>query len=674
MIGFRLIISITILLLSTVSFGAGDWKSTQGVDPIFQKDICRASTLVTAAGLSIEYSMVFAKDKSLAPVVLATARGPQVDGTEIELQWTDNRGKPAPQRMILLSNTDQQEGASQYWLYPKDLPETIQRIRNYSRVNVLFKVPGQTPLPAVMSLRGSSATLDQTLNCLKASSFGAKQFYDLLSKDPAGLSPDPAMTTLELYQKVQELYTQFQSSLNLDQEIKKLREGSKNLLNKEAMQIKDYSLKQKNLDAHDAKITSTQNDLSQTQVLLEDLQKKLSQLILDESNLKTDIQSKEVTYLPLKKQEQIFAKQVSTAKDRLEAIERRIRYVNRVIAENPGIINSLKNENAVNERRISSLRSDLRLAEDIRDRAREERSRFREDYEFQKRLSDDWSYRMARNDYERAEQAARQSEQQLSSAQSQLSSAQGDLQRCKSDANANCSSYESQVNQANQQVQQYAQQLNHNRNQMSSAQWQMERAESSVRDSVNRIVRDLNEKLRDAESKVDDIESDISSLRYKISQNENSIQELRSEYSSAVNEKPGLLTKRDSAIVDLNVAKGEYEKFDQANNFTAIENAYLQAKKQLAETQSGIIKIKKDIPLTQKKIQNIQANLLSLQKQRINLLKLRDRSLAALNSTQELLKPMREQEKILIDQRAQLQVLMDSKQIEVIRGALARNL
>lgn len=637
-----------ILLFAGSAFAAPtinkDWMVDQGIDEVMGKDSCLAATNISSGTHRSQLLLSFPKDHLALPQLLLKVWDAPMGEDLLKIRISSKVSNP----LFVWKKPAQIDEPTIYWYAPIGWTSLLDIIAGANNLTVQG-----TTLANLISLKGSSASLDQVEKCLKTSKVLPTDFLKQLNVKSA-LNESNYDSVDDWIKALESTFEIYRQGITKNQELAAVLKPAKKLIEQEAeaSKIYDYSLKRWQ-SVTDELAAKRATELTLNQALAQakfDLQALQTQWVLAQDNLK----NKKASYEPILAKINALEKGVQAAERTLnnniseaKGLQSRISGIEREIPE-------LLSERDRLDREISNLQSAIDSTRSNYDSADWTARRYDVDYETRSDLSSDWRYNDLRRRALQLRDEARRYEHDARNFESKAHSTNSQLLACRQVPEKDCSSLENLVRD-------YSARAQNAQRQSSQSEREARTADSDAqRIAYNVQLRNENEKRRllsirdDWGRKLNGLQSEQDRARSRRSSLDREIPNLQSEMRSAQAKlsqfqaaKPGLETALANARAALAAAKVSLD-------FARIEKEYLNALAQVESLTKAVAATQKTISANESSLKNIILEINSLAKDLTRRTTTRDQAEQNLAAIRATLKPIRDQEAALNKEIASL--------------------
>ncbi|KYG66990.1 hypothetical protein AZI86_08180 [Bdellovibrio bacteriovorus] len=627
-----------------------DWMVQEGTDEIFAKDSCQAATNVAAGTNRTQLLLSFTKDRATVPQLLLKVWDQATPESQLLIKVSSKVSYP----LFLWKASTQPDQPSIYWYAPIGWSPLADYI---AAANTLTVQGASTHV--IISLKGSSVSLQRTATCLKASEILPLDFLKKLNAKTEGAAANYASVD-EMILGNEKTFEAYRTGLLKTKELTDLRKGSAKILAQETEALNTFNTAQKRWDSGDAALKTqlaTQAQLQQTLAQTTgELQSQQTALPATQENAK----NKQAIYEPLRKQFASYVADVDTKQSALNKNIRDTRNYQSRISDLESEIPRLRNEQSNLASRISSLSYDVDRARSNYQSKQSEADRYNVRWEYDRELRSDFTYSNRLRDAERYRDEGNRYANEARNSRTAQQAAQARLNHCQNqNPPQNCDSIQNEIRQHENQASQAEQRSRSAINNANNAQREAESRARSIMSEIERKKRSLESDADDAERRYRSLQSDLDSLQNRHNQISNILPDLRNELSYSRDQVPKLQAQRPSLEAAL---ADSIQKRDTARiqlDFDRIEGEYKAAAAQLSDLEKAIAKSKSTIVSTESSLKKIKPVIEELTKDLAAKTLKRDQAAQKLASIQEALKPFRAQEAALVQTINELVVTFD---------------
>ena len=558
----------------------GDWRSVQIIDPQTSRVTCQTRTsamsIVPAAPAQAipvagELSLSFAADAKNLPAFQLRLPAETTNSNVILVKISSKESH----LMFLVRAALDPAQFDVYQSAPMQLSTVLELIRGQNTLSIFLDAA--TPVPTLLriSLKGSSASLDQMQKCAGKNALLPTEFLKGLNTavDLSNVSLSD-VSMLALIEATEKAYAASLAAGADNVALANLKKQFAKLLNDEKNARNVYNDLQKNTDELLATLQSRQAKLKALTDELAKLQADRPGTVAQIETLKQIEADKLAIYEPVRKQLAPLDAEVDRQEDRVSDARNDLSSARQDVANGESRLSllrsrlsSAKSELSSDESRERSLKSDL-------DRAEWDLRRYDVDRERRNYLDRSFNYRNAISQRNSAQSSLPSAQSNLSSAQGTLSSLQSQLSSCQATAGADCSALQGQVNnqsgivqQAAAQVQQLQSTINQANNTISQEERQAEWSARSGQQDLQRRRDDIANNLSQVQRNISNLESEIRNIDFEIPRTESDIRNAEARVRSAQgylrdaqNKLASAIEARDNLRVQLDWARirGEY--------------------------------------------------------------------------------------------------------------------
>lgn len=615
-----------------------DWMVQDGVDEIFAKESCQAATNVATGTNRTQLLLSFTKDRATIPQLLLKVWDQPTPESQLLIKVSSKVSYP----LFLWKASTQPDQPSIYWYAPIGWSP----LADYIAAANTLTVQGATT-NVVISLKGSSVSLQRTATCLKASEILPLDFLKKLNAKIEGAAANYSSVD-EMIQGNEKTFEIYRQGLLKTKELADLRKGSAKLLAQETEALGIFNTAQKRWETGDAALKTQLATQQQLQQTLAQTTGELQGQQASHPAVQENAKNKQAIYEPVRKQ---FAAFVADVEAKQSALNKNIRdtrnYLSR-ISDLESEIPRLRNEQNSLSSRMSSMSYDVDRARSNYQSKQSEADRYHVGWEYDRELRSDFSYSNKLRDAERYRDEANRYANEARNARTAQQAAEARLRHCQNqNPPQNCDSIQNEIRQHQNEASQAEQRSRSAIGNANNAQMEAERRARSIRSEIEERKRRLQSDADDAERRYRSLQSEYDSLQSRHNQISNILPDLRSELSYSRDQVPKLQAqkpaleaaladstqKRDAARVQLDFDRIESEHKAAATQLSDLEKAIAKSKSTIASTESSLKKIK---PVIDELTKDLAAKALK-----------RDQAAQKLAPIQEALKPFRAQEAAL---------------------------
>ncbi|MFN7729693.1 MAG: hypothetical protein ACK5P7_11100 [Bdellovibrio sp.] len=574
----------------------GDWRSVQIVDPQSLRVTCQTRTsvmsLVPAAPaqpipVAGELSLSFAADAKNLPAL--QLRLP-AETTNSSVALVRISSKESHLMFLVRAATD----PAQFDVYqsaPLQLSTVLELIRSQNTLSVFLDAA--TPVPTLLriSLKGSSASLDQMQKCAGKNALLPMEFLKGLNTavDLSNVSLSD-ISMVALIEATEKAYSASLAAGADNLALANLKKQFAKLLNEEKNARSAYNELQKNTDDLFATLQNRQTKLKSLTDEVAKLQADRPGTVAQIETLKQIEVEKLAIYEPLRKQLAPLDAEVERQEDRVSDARHDLSSARQDVATGESRLSQLRSRLSSARHELSSDESRERSLERDLNRAEWELRRYDIDRERRDYLDRNFNYRNAINQRNSAQSSLPSAQSNLSSAQGTLSSLQSQLSSCQATAGADCSALQGQVNnqsgivqQAAAQVQQLQTTLNEANNTISQEERQADWSARSGQQNLLRRRNDIANNLSQIQRNISNLESEIRNIDFEIPRTESDIRSAEARVRSAQGYLGDAQNKLAAAIEARDNLRGQLD-------WARIRGEYMTAKSTRETAQSNLAK------------------------------------------------------------------------------------
>ena len=635
----------------------GDWRSLQVTEPSGRVR-CQTRTVMMdlpgAAGtpatpVAGELTLSFYKDAKTLPKIQLRlpAQNEKPNVILVKLSSKDSH--------LMFLDTAAAEAASvdTYQSAPQQLSTLLDVIRGQNTLSIFLDAKAPTPTLLRVSLKGSSASLDQMATCTGRSSLLPTEFLK-------GLNTAVDLSNVQLSEKsirallaaTDAAYTASLSAGEDNAALATLRKQFAKLLADEKNAQDAYNRAQKNTDDLLAALEARQQKLTALREELAQLQAARPGAVTNIDNLKTIEAQKLAAYEPIRQQLIPFDNEVNRQEGRVDDARTDLSNARQDVASSQQHLSNLRSRQSSARSELSSADFRRRSLESDLDRAEWDVRRFDVERERRDYLDRSFQYRNAINQRNNAQSGLGGAQSSLSSAQSTLSSLQSQLATCRATAGADCSALDSQVNNQQNVVNQAAAQVQ-------NLQWQINSANQTIQNEERQAEWQARSRYQDLQRKRDEIARDLQNTRRNISDLQTEIRQIDFEIPRTETDIRNAESRVRSAQGYLRDAQAQLETAIQKRadmrkqlDWERLRSEYLTSKSDREKAVSDLAKADaraKDLPFL---IKDQESSVASAQKRYDASLPPTAQALAKLNAITTQLTAFRQQEADLVQKIA----------------------
>lgn len=651
---------MTFVLSLLVSFafaqtGSKDWKLVQENDAVLQVPVCRAYTQATSnLPVAVELSLSFPTQFDRAPMMILKV--PANSGIERAVVPLTSREQ---EDFLIFQAVSDPSQTDKLWYVPIQMEKLVDIIIGNNFLPVKFTKDGKEASGRI-SLSGSAATMNQVATCLKSNSILPTKFFRELntSAGSAPLGEDQSVQQLMKY--VDEAFAIFKAIAQSENDLKKLRDANKGLLQQEADATKKLDSAQQNLDRAVASVESTRLKITNGEERLRLIPGEIAEWEAKKPAAQQLYDQKKAAFDPLKARAEEIQSRINLAQINIDQIQSRITQAERTIRDGESRIRDLEREADGHMRIIRDIDNKLpdlqRLESDLQVRL----NSYSVENEKQKILNRDSGYQRLRQEKNQTEQELRQKRGEMQVAQRRLRDAEDDLRRCKAKPNPQCSNEENAVQRAQGEVRRLENEVSQLQSRLRNIDWQMERSEEQAerqaqagRDRLVNELREVSSELAEARAKRESASNRLRDIQGF------EIPRYQREVRDAQNDLPILRRQLSQFQSDFNRAVTELREYKASVQYDRIKKEFDEAKSALDSINGEIVDRRAEERQIQRDLPAWRTTLSNQEKEVARLTPIRDTARTKLEGIQSQLAQFREQEKVLLESLAILRPQYD---------------
>lgn len=641
--------------LAFAQSGSKDWKLVRETDAVLQVPVCRAFTQVAAnLPIPVELSLSFPTQFDRAPMMILKVPG----NSGISRAVVPLTSREQEDFLVFQAVSDPSE-TDKLWYVPIQMEKLVDIIIGNNFLPVKFTKDGKESSGRI-SLSGSAATMNQVATCLKSNTILPTKFFRELNTaaGTAVLGEDQSVQQLIKY--VDDAFAIFKAIAKTEDDLKKLRDANKGLLQQEADASKKLESAQINLDRAQAAADGSRAKIANGEERLRRIPGEIAEWEAKKPAAEQLFEQKKAAFEPLRVRAQELQSDINSAQRRVDVAEANINRAQSSIRNGEAKLRELEREADVHMRTIREIDNDLPDLQRRESDLQVQLSSYSVENEKQKILSRDSGYQRLRQEKNQTEQELRQKRGELQFAQRRLREAEEDLRRCKAKPNPQCSNEENAVQRGQGEVRRLDGEVDQLQSRLRNIDWQMQRSEEQAerqaqagRDRLVNELREVSSELAEARAKRESASNRLRDIQGF------EIPRYQREVRDAQNDLPILRRQLSQFQSDFNRAVTELREYKASVQYDRIKKEFDEAKRALDDINGEIVDRRTEERQIQRDLPGWRTTLANQEKEVLRLTPIRDAARTKLEGIQAQLAQFRQEEKTFLDSLAVLRPQYD---------------